>query len=429
MISPAINREGLAAMPFEPRREAIVEWMRVKVAAALRLAPDRISLDWRPDNPLVFLAMLHRPLYREFGLLLYRRDASSFDSILMAAAHVAREVEMPPVPVSPLRELYGKGAWGWGSLERNFGKRLGLPVVFILSATRCGSTLLRIMLAGHPGLFAPPELALLPFASLRQQSIQADVLDYHWIRSGLPSALRDVERLSIANTVAEIEALERNDVPMPAIFDRLQRAASPRVLVDKSPFNGFHPEWLGYAEKVFSQARYIHLVRHPLPSIESFVRMRFHRMFGRHWLIWDENPWHYGEKFWTSANRQIMSFLAGIEPERQLRVAFEKLVTDPTAATGEICRFLGVPHDRAVLAPYSGNRMVRDFSASGPAAGDPNFLLRSGIDPALASPTKRGYPVLAFRRADARRRGGLAICGLGRLHGRFASRHSPRDFE
>jgi len=396
MVSPAINRESLAAMPFESRREAILEWIRARTAARFGVAAERISLDRPLDNPLAFLAILHGPLHRELGLLLNRQDASSFVSIRMAATHVAREIEMPPVPVQPLTELFDKGAWGWGPLERNFGKRLELPVVFILSATRSGSTLLRIMLAGHPGLFAPPELTLLPFASLRQQAIQAEALDYLWIRSGLPSAFQEAEQLSMARTVTELQALERDDVPMPAIFDRLQRAAGPRILVDKSPFNSFHPEWLGYAERIFSQARYIHLVRHPLPSIESFVRMRFHRLFGRHWLIWDGDPWHYGEKFWTSANRQIMDFLAGIDPERQLRVAFEKLVTDPATATGEICRFLGVPHDRAVLAPYAGNRMVRDFSASGPAAGDPNFLLRSGIDPAFASLTKRAFPSWPF---------------------------------
>ena len=32
--------------------------------------------------------------------------------------------------------------------------------IFILSPPRCGSTLTRVMLGGHPGLFAPPELHL-----------------------------------------------------------------------------------------------------------------------------------------------------------------------------------------------------------------------------------------------------------------------------
>lgn len=299
----AVNRARLAAMPFAPRCQAVIDWMRARIAAALGIAPERVDIDRRQDDPLALLVMLYQPVQREIGLTLFRQDASNFISIRKAATHVAREVEMPLPPAVPLTELYDKGAWAWGSLERNFGRRLERPVVFILSATRSGSTLLRVMLAGHPGLFVPPELELLPFASLRQRRMQVEALDYPWIRSGLASAFKELDHLSAAEALAEIGALERDDVPMPAVFDRLQRAASPRVLVDKSPINGFHPEWLGYAERVFSQARYIYLVRHPAPAIESFVRMRFHRLLRRHWLIWDENPWLYGEKFWTSVNR------------------------------------------------------------------------------------------------------------------------------
>ncbi len=43
------------------------------------------------------------------------------------------------------------------------------PAVFLLSAPRSGSTLLRVLLAGHPDLFAPPELNLLSFDSLGQR--------------------------------------------------------------------------------------------------------------------------------------------------------------------------------------------------------------------------------------------------------------------
>ena len=36
-------------------------------------------------------------------------------------------------------------------------------MVFLHSSPRSGSTLLRVMLAGHPDLFCPPELDILPF--------------------------------------------------------------------------------------------------------------------------------------------------------------------------------------------------------------------------------------------------------------------------
>ena len=41
---------------------------------------------------------------------------------------------------------------------------------FVLSSVRSGSTLLRVMLAGHPDLFCPPELHLLPYADMRERA-------------------------------------------------------------------------------------------------------------------------------------------------------------------------------------------------------------------------------------------------------------------
>jgi amino acid adenylation domain-containing protein len=43
-------------------------------------------------------------------------------------------------------------------------------MAFILAPTRSGSTLFRIMLAGHPRIFAPPELDLLSFNTMRERS-------------------------------------------------------------------------------------------------------------------------------------------------------------------------------------------------------------------------------------------------------------------
>ena len=43
------------------------------------------------------------------------------------------------------------------------------PAVFVLSPPRSGSTLMRVMLGGHPRLFSPPELELLSFNTLRER--------------------------------------------------------------------------------------------------------------------------------------------------------------------------------------------------------------------------------------------------------------------
>src|SRR6185369_1189200 len=57
--------------------------------------------------------------------------------------------------------------------------------LFILSPPRSGSTLLRVMLAGHPHLFAPPELELLSFNDLRERRAAFTGRNSFWLEGTL----------------------------------------------------------------------------------------------------------------------------------------------------------------------------------------------------------------------------------------------------
>ena len=55
------------------------------------------------------------------------------------------------------------------------------PTIFVLSPPRSGSTLLRVMLGGHPDLFAPPELELLSFIGMAERRSTFTGRDVFWI--------------------------------------------------------------------------------------------------------------------------------------------------------------------------------------------------------------------------------------------------------
>src|SRR5947209_3853134 len=56
------------------------------------------------------------------------------------------------------------------------------PAAFILSPPRSGSTLLRVMLAGNPRLFAPPELELLSFHTLAERREALPGRNSFWLK-------------------------------------------------------------------------------------------------------------------------------------------------------------------------------------------------------------------------------------------------------
>jgi pimeloyl-ACP methyl ester carboxylesterase len=174
---------------------------------------------------------------------------------------------------------------------------------------------------------------------------------------------------------------QHHQLSMPAVYDKLQQMAAPRLLVDKSPTYSLSLETLERAEQVFAGAKYIHLVRHPYAVVDSFVRNRMHKIFD----ITTEDPYQLGEQVWQTSNRNIATFLAGIDPARHWALRYEDLVINPAATMAELCEFLDIPFDPAVLAPYTGQRMTDGVRAESLAVDDPNFRQRDRIDAALAN--------------------------------------------
>src|SRR5262249_55966713 len=150
--------------------------------------------------------------------------------------------------------------------------------------------------------------------------------------------------------------------------------------VDKSPTYGLSLETLQRAEELFDRPKYIHLVRHPYSVIESFVRIRIDKLFSPVIYGSDQvDPFVVAEKVWVTCNRNMLTFLKQVEPERQLRVYYEQLVSRPEVVMPGVCDFLGLPFDPAVTQPYD-DRRERMIAGN----GDPNLLRHDRVDAALS---------------------------------------------
>ncbi len=393
----------LLEAPPEERVSMLSEHFRSKIAEILDMRPEQIQIDTpfsllNPDwnNQIELHYFLRSLLRREFNLLLYPREFPALTSVRVLSEYLAKELAPPPAPeaMDMVTNPCEGGNWLWDIPPRpSDGAKRNQGIVFIFSAPRAGSTLLRIMLAGHPALFSPPELNLLPFDSMAKRRRQVDELGYSWMRSGPGSAFAELENLTSEQVAQRLEQLEQEDVSIQQVYNMLQELAGGRLLVDKSPLYASHPAWLRRAEYLFHGSKYLHLVRHPCAAIESFVRMRFHRLLSNDMLVWDENPWLMAEKFWDAANIHILEFLKNIETSRQHRVLYEDLVSNPSAVLSGICSFLNIPFEEAVLKPYEGNRMTHGDSREQFTIGDPNFLNYNRVDPSRATVWKKARPL------------------------------------
>lgn len=277
--------------------------------------------------------------------------------------------------------------------------------VFVLSPPRSGSTLFRILLAGHPQLFAPPELGLLAFNTLQEQG---DLLSPPGggKREGVLRALMAAKDCDAEAAQALLATMEEENLTTQEFYRRLQAWIAPRHLVDKTPYYAYALETLNQAEAEFEQPRYVHLVRHPFGMIHSYVNdqtalrllssLRYHSSVAGLPSLTEKLPFPaeaIAEAVWLISQQNIATFLATIPTARRLLVHFEELVRQPKAVLQEICAFLAIPFHPAMLAPYDdpNTRMTDGIHAFSQMLGDTKFKTHKQIDATVADRWQADY--------------------------------------
>lgn len=257
------------------------------------------------------------------------------------------------------------------------------PAIFILSPPRSGTTLLRVMLAGHPDLFSASELQLLGFATLQERAAAYSGRHSGWL-DGTVRAIMQAQDVGADEARAQMQAAEAEGLTTKQFYQRLQQTVHPRTLVDKSPSYALDPGALRKAEADFDGPRYIHLVRQPSPMIDSFVRHHMEQVL--YLRDHDFTPRQLAELVWTTSHRNIAGFLSDVPDDRWVRLHFEQLVRDPAAAMRTLSDGLGLAFDDALLQPYEGlvDKMVDGVHAESAPMGDPGFLAHGRIDPSAA---------------------------------------------
>src|SRR5262249_11504047 len=145
--------------------------------------------------------------------------------------------------------------------------------IFVLSPPRSGSTLLRVMLAGHPLLFAPPELELLCFKTLGERK-SAFSGPNSFSLEGTVRAIMEIKGCDAFEAGKIMQGFEADGLTTREFYRTMQGWLGERTLVDKTPSYALDRNVLQRAEFDFQDARYIHLMRHPYGVIRSFEEAR-----------------------------------------------------------------------------------------------------------------------------------------------------------
>lgn len=252
--------------------------------------------------------------------------------------------------------------------------------LFILAPARSYSTVSVALLSGHPGIYGFPELQIFDAGTVGDlrwgNYLGAAHLPDEWKKNQWQGIVRAVAEVAESDQGDEVMErgekwlAERQDWATTRLMDHLLDSVAPCIGLEKSPATVAYAGAFERCRAAYPLARYIHLTRHPVTTMWSM--MRNFRSLG---------PEHHRPssclKAWYGAHTRIISGLAGVPPERWLRVRAEDLLGDSQSHVIRILQWLGLASDAATVR---GMRRTQEwvFSGSGPSGypggGDAKFF-------------------------------------------------------
>jgi hypothetical protein len=215
----------------------------------------------------------------------------------------------------------------------------------VLGVRRSGTTLLRVMLDRHSALAVPDESYFIPQLADRQGS-HIDVDAFVDDLRRLPTLLEwEVP-------IDEVRARLSPGLPLgdaiAAVYETYTARHGKSRWGDKTPMYMQH---LPLLERLFSDARFVHLIRDGRDTAVSFLSMP-PGIVTRTWA----HPETAGDFAceWRAEVEAARALGARVGPGRFLEIRYEDLVADPERELQRICDHAGLDFEPAMLE-YAGN--------------------------------------------------------------------------
>jgi hypothetical protein len=211
---------------------------------------------------------------------------------------------------------------------------------FIAGSGRSGTTLLRLILAGHSRIVIPPETWFI--LDLVDQFPLTSPLTPEQVRAAI-HVITECHRWPDMNMSANDFADQALALGRPTLADlinivfrfHLERSGKPRIGDKTPPYITILPQ----LKAIYPGAKFIHLVRDGRDVAISFVDAHF-----------KYRPYH-GDAFeWTKAVRNGMSYRSSPFAHDIFEVRYEDLVGQPERTVHAICEFLGEAFEPSMMA-------------------------------------------------------------------------------
>ena len=256
--------------------------------------------------------------------------------------------------------------------------------LFLLAPPRSYTSVINAMIGQHPQTFGLPELNLFNIKKIKDlwRPVSHEIGGDSNRRHGLLRTVAEIyagEQTSATITMALHWAAVREDQDTGEIFQELAAKIDPLIPVEKTPAYTVSEKRLTRIYKTFPDARFIHLVRHPIPQSKSVMNLNdgiFAFFFNA--FEFEENRLIVApEIVWHDININILNFLDTVPKDQQIRIRGEEFMEYPQEHLTSICRWLGIRDDDDAIEEMLHPEQS-PFACFGPInalfGNDPNFL-------------------------------------------------------
>lgn len=225
--------------------------------------------------------------------------------------------------------------------------RMEEKVFFVAGPPRSGSTLLARMLGAHSKIYSRPEPHLLtPLAHLGYyEKVDKAAYDAVLAAESVREFVKDLPN-------GEQDYIDACRAYTDTLYHRmLSRHPDASLFLDKTPAYSLV---LDFIERIYPQAKYVLLTRHPLAVFSSYAESFF------------DSDYEAAQRYNPILERYVPALARALRRKAVpiYHVVYERMVAEPDATLAAIFGFLGLPHE-----PQAVN--YGDFEQTEKGLGDP----------------------------------------------------------
>ena len=228
------------------------------------------------------------------------------------------------------------------------------PYVFIVGCPRSGTTLLQRMVDAHPEVAITRQSRFIPNYYEKRKGLTPE----GYVTPDLVDRLIAERRFKNLEIDREgLESLAGSDEQVPfesfvtGIFDHYGKVQGKRLIGDKTPR---YVRSIPTLHELWPETRFVHIIRDGRDVCLSMMNWKMADSSAGQFSAWKEDRVSTGALWWELNVRLGRQDGGSLLPELYHEVHYEELISEPEETCANLCDFLGLPYDDAMLRFHEG---------------------------------------------------------------------------